>query len=501
MPPIFNHTLSASAVATALLQQHFTVQQGQYSFFFLSDCKKYNLPSCFALNADSPYGMTLLPPAPHETEYQGCVTKSKRCGNGCNPSNNPALQTSVCIHQLPMQWRLNPDEAVVLIGRSPPPTKYWSITSYLMSRHYTGSSKTTSGNFTSWVQEAAVSCPAHGPARCQNFASLDQPFNYLEGGFSQPFALVMTASKTTYQTVVDAIRATSPTVKIIHRVPLPVDVLNLGTDTDEKDMLTMLLRVAYPHNTTEMMAYYKNTPISVLRTTPTRPKKEHIDAMYYHRTDLDFTSRVTGVNERGNTSTVTHDELLEDMELLLDGIRRKHGVGSDGSDNGSDHLRPTLAADQYNFMRPFFNTGLDCIDQGTECNGDSADTLYPISANIYHAQGCQTIPVLTIGVALTLVLWAVFLCVGYMCFKKKKKDTTTFNKLFEHKQPAVASMNVAVSTNTKGAAPRSCVFAFVVGSLCVASLMCMVPAVYLYAERCQWGHSATIGNIKLGLMY
>ena len=44
-------------------------------------------------------------------------------------------------------------------------------------------------------------------------------------------------------------------------------------------------------------------------------------------------------------------------------------------------------------MKPFFKTGLDCIDDGTECNGDCADTLYPISGNIYKARQCRMVPI------------------------------------------------------------------------------------------------------------
>ena len=44
-------------------------------------------------------------------------------------------------------------------------------------------------------------------------------------------------------------------------------------------------------------------------------------------------------------------------------------------------------------MKPFFKTGLDQIDDGTECNGDCADTLYPISGNIYKARQCRMVPI------------------------------------------------------------------------------------------------------------
>jgi hypothetical protein len=96
----FNHKNAANSVKNSL-KESFTVQIGGYTFFFLTDCTKYKLPSCFALNADSPYGLTLLPPAPKENEYKGCVTKTNRCGNGCNPNDDPYLFKSVCINQMP----------------------------------------------------------------------------------------------------------------------------------------------------------------------------------------------------------------------------------------------------------------------------------------------------------------------------------------------------------------------------------------------------------------
>ena len=99
---------------------------------------------------------------------------------------------------MPMRWRLGRDEAVVLVGRSPPRSQYWSITPYTMSQYYAPGAhpRTREGDqFTSWVQRLAVSCrPGTGGAdgdRCQKFASLDQPFNHNEGGFGRPFVVVL----------------------------------------------------------------------------------------------------------------------------------------------------------------------------------------------------------------------------------------------------------------------------------------------------------------------
>ena len=72
----FNPAVAAAGISWFLRSggrhgRNTTVQSGAYSFFFLADCAKHSLPSCFALNADSPYGLTSLPKAPGEKEYRG----------------------------------------------------------------------------------------------------------------------------------------------------------------------------------------------------------------------------------------------------------------------------------------------------------------------------------------------------------------------------------------------------------------------------------------------
>jgi len=56
--------------------------------------------------------------------------------------------------------------------------------------------------------------------------------------------------------------------------PLPSDLLTLGLDSETSDVLIMLLRIAYPNNTTAMSEYYSNTPVSVLRVTSPAPSND-----------------------------------------------------------------------------------------------------------------------------------------------------------------------------------------------------------------------------------
>lgn len=147
-------------------------------------------------------------------------------------------------------------------------------------------------------------CPS-GPARCQKFASLGTPFNYLTlqrqnasaTGFNEPFAIVLTASRSTYTAVAAAIRRASSELGPATLMPYPgANVLNMGVDNDQRDMMTMLMRVAYPNDPAAMQAYYDETPLSVLRVTPGAGPSAGLDDLY-GEADMYYPPRGTGERE------------------------------------------------------------------------------------------------------------------------------------------------------------------------------------------------------------
>ena len=168
----FTRTEAASSLSDALEALQYNVQAGDYSFFFLKDCATYDLDNCFALNADSPYGMTLLPDAPEQPEYNGCVTATDICGLGCNPDDDPDLDSKICYNEdQTMKWLLGEDDAIVILMEAPPECKYWSLTYYQMSKYYSDYEQLRSedpDSFESHLQELASNCP-DPPARCQTF--------------------------------------------------------------------------------------------------------------------------------------------------------------------------------------------------------------------------------------------------------------------------------------------------------------------------------------------
>lgn len=391
--------------------------EGAVSFFFLGDCLRYDFKTCFALNADSPYGLFHLPPNPTETKYRGCVTKTKVCGDGCNPKNDSNLNTGICYKGYPMQWRVKTEEIILILGRTPPECIYWSITPYLMSSYYETNAGQQKANFSSIAQKIAVSCP-DGPARCAKFASLYQPYNLMKFSrednnkkieFSKPFVAILSANKQMSEELSQFILNNFGIQSYIFK--LPTDILKMGVEDDFKDMFTMLMRVAYPSNNTEMEEYYLNPPISVYRITP---KLQNLtsDVQVYQSNDSIFTSRENGFKEGNNIgkNLTTYENLISGLEELKQKIIELQI-------NKNSNIKSVFNA---NFLQPFFITGIDCLKDGTECNGDTPDTLYPISENIYISQFCSKFSVLEICIGLTVAVPIVLIAL-VIIFRKKIK--------------------------------------------------------------------------------
>ncbi len=107
---------------TKTAQKHFTnIQNGTFRFFLTIDClqiiqKKspFGLPStCWAQNPDAPYGLIYLPL--HVGEIADAYSGY--------PLEDELNQYAV--------WHLRDNEAIVLLGRTPPKCQYFGFTSKL----------------------------------------------------------------------------------------------------------------------------------------------------------------------------------------------------------------------------------------------------------------------------------------------------------------------------------------------------------------------------------
>jgi len=167
-------------------------------------------------------------------------------------------------------------------------------------------------------------------------------------------------------------------------MPYPSDIMKMGTDNDERDVYTILQRIAYPESQSQMeVEYFGPRPIRVLRVTPKAATAASSStrlgsASMYQTFDTYWVDR--SLYEMENVPSpasaeplLTTEQLQAAMMRLGDAVKQRHG--------GHWTEGP--------FLKQWFTKGIECIYQGTQCNLDCPDTLYPLSSNAYRDGACE----------------------------------------------------------------------------------------------------------------
>ncbi|MDP4091155.1 MAG: hypothetical protein Q8930_18065, partial [Bacillota bacterium] len=112
---------------STLEERGFIVQEGKLTYFdMLKLVSEGKMDTAFANNAGAPYATYILPPAPNQDPAPG--QKPPKGYNPQAPDNYPAN----IVYSMPgMDYKLRADEAIVLIGKTPPPAYNFSYRSYL----------------------------------------------------------------------------------------------------------------------------------------------------------------------------------------------------------------------------------------------------------------------------------------------------------------------------------------------------------------------------------
>jgi hypothetical protein len=158
--------------------------------------------------------------------------------------------------QLSSIFRLRPDEAVVLIGLTPPPARYFSYGPYLFSKLYPdGIRRLVFASLGDAVNNATVN--TIGPT----------PFN-------SPVALVFTPDQGTEARMRAALRSAGYPEAIINTVVFPASMLNLGQD-ETADQLRIVLRNGIWDDPDTGDRYMTDLPenLHVFRVTPRTPAR------------------------------------------------------------------------------------------------------------------------------------------------------------------------------------------------------------------------------------
>ena len=174
--------------------------------------------------------------------------------NALYANNQPYLQLLVSKSAqdagLTGNFQLGPEEAIVLIGVTPPPERYFGFHAFLKTKvNPDGITRQPLwANLGDTVNNATVKTIGSTP-------------------FNSPVALIFTSDQGTDARVRQALERAGYPAAIINTVVFPASMLNLGHG-DTADELFIAMRNAIWQNQTEGDAYIQNPPLYLYRVTP-----------------------------------------------------------------------------------------------------------------------------------------------------------------------------------------------------------------------------------------
>lgn len=219
-----------STLLTMLTADNFTVQEGKYTMVDpIQLCNDGILNTCNGNNVGNPYYTYVLPMAPTQT-----------------------VQNEVPFQGGYLNYRLAADEAIVMVGRTPPEMMYFSYRSFLFTRYYSDIARQFKifGALGDTINSLTVSteCRSAGP-------------------FNQPMIIVTTADRGIFDRIKTAAAAAGYPAEIINLDLLPSGILTQGL-TYESDTFSFLARTAMPIDLDGFENYKIDPGCRVFRLTP-----------------------------------------------------------------------------------------------------------------------------------------------------------------------------------------------------------------------------------------
>jgi hypothetical protein len=294
-----------------LEKTNFTVQEGKLGLFPLVDLYDAGyIKSCWANDPTKPYLVTWLPPAPNERVDASKFRLAQILGYGDGLTN---------------VYHMRPDEAIILIGKTPPECKYFGFSGCLMQRTYVNQTCTIWGEMTDPINNLIIKTGE-------------------DTAFSQNTIIICTADEGVDAQIREALQSGVYSNSTINTYVIPSPILKMGLSSNS-DTFNFFMRISILANETAGNNYIKNPPITVLRVTP----KENTTLNPFETPDL----RAQGTNQ-------TELELISGLNALGDAIVEQY----------SNYTATELS------VGPWLPYGTQGIETGTNVAGITRDALY-----------------------------------------------------------------------------------------------------------------------------
>jgi hypothetical protein len=266
--PINDINQNISNFISGLEKRNFIVQTGELRYInILKLCSLGIVDTCMGNNATSAYALCLLPPAPDQNPAKG--QKPPVAYNPDNPNNYPANINFIAPGGT---FKLRSDEAIVIIGKTPPPAYYYSFVSYLFFVE-NKPEKDYSDYLVLGDDETSL---YH-----RIFAAMGDSLNNYniwtentpggENGFpyNSSTIIISSADQGINEQIRDSLYTAGYSPDIMNNDIIPVNLLNMGLEKG-KDHFTFVMRGAiwaekrvgdaYIHNFNQFMKVFRITP-------------------------------------------------------------------------------------------------------------------------------------------------------------------------------------------------------------------------------------------------
>jgi hypothetical protein len=235
--------IPTAALQTQLEQAGFTVQQGKLETLdFLALLKAGLIPNALGNNPASPYLIARLPMGPGE------------------PSTDfPLLSDAPIAPQnrgFSLEYRLRPDEAVVLVGKTPPPVDYFSYRSYVMRRYVPWEGK-----------HERILASLGDSINNLTIATAGTPNGSAGDPFNQTMMIVSTADKGIDARIRAAANRAGYDNSVINTDVIPSTLVKMGWENDS-DTFLLGQRLAFFKDPAAQKAYLADPGVALFRVTP-----------------------------------------------------------------------------------------------------------------------------------------------------------------------------------------------------------------------------------------
>ncbi len=335
-----------------LKQQGFEVKRGYFKLYTNENCPASyeEIGTCWGNNPAAPYVQFALPPWPEEF---------------IDPATDTAYGLN--LEGYHTSYRLDPREAIVILGVLPPPAHYFGLQTYHFTRQ--GGFDTTSDTYL-YMQDKPLLLARffnkvpQNQERVINFASLSNSINHVvierQSGqaFDQQKYFIITPDQFMDAKIRTTLGAISVADEDIFTEPIPSNMV-VGLDESADDFVSVI-RYAMPEDgageDAASTAWREDLPLVVLRIRDTRPDR------------LPVTYPPFVEPEERQISDEFY--LKDDLKSLVGAVSLRWGQSS-------------AATQAMQFLRvgqpPINMVGPKCSPIGMNCLGDTQDASYQFS--------------------------------------------------------------------------------------------------------------------------